>query len=615
MAPIHDQKVHSIMTFSSPLKMNSCVCRCCDDGLLNYYLPIFRKGLFLQDSFFEYVRQVFDDTIRDILRRWNETGFLGNTWNDTNFRLSENLSRYRRLRAQHQGEENQAVTVTSDSTGHKIVMDVHDFMDGEVKVKVVGETEVVVEARTKTNNGEFSRSCQSFRRRFSLPDLTEIESITSVISSDGILTVTVPKMETQRKVWSRIPIRITGVLSNKDTHTPGLNTQAVADKCLPAVPLKLQDKEKTCVLEDYQQQELRQGVINSQDYREGETTSEIFDTDIASNEIYSQTKGSQLSCEYLPCSREKTKSPSVYSQKSIVNDKETKDIHRSNTTDAPTKNSLKSLFIKSPERETISACSDSHFPRCSSLSIPTRGLFFKDPVFADSRQDFRDAVRDVVSKWGDGSSATDDMTCYRSLRARNMRDDNQAVRSSENEFNYKFVLDVHDFANGGEISAKFLDERELVVEGRVEKVKGDPKSVKQFLRHFFLPGGVQIEAIMAIMSLDGVLTITVPKKISQPHLKEIVVHKNIEKDENPESQNESPNQEVKIGAEKGAREASPTLSIESVDSCDGSLDGRLWSFSSPIIQSPDPEEFSAPQSPPYSVNIRHVIPSDGVLCY
>lgn len=73
-------------------------------------------------------------------------------------------------------------------------MDVHDFLDGEVKVKAEGE-EVVVEGRLeRREKGGSSVSSHSFTRRFSLPPFTDMAAITSVMSSDGILTITAPKM-------------------------------------------------------------------------------------------------------------------------------------------------------------------------------------------------------------------------------------------------------------------------------------------------------------------------------------------------------------------------------------------------------------------------------------
>lgn len=74
------------------------------------------------------------------------------------------------------------------------MVDVHDFMEGELKLKVVGERTVMVEGSTEANNGKFSLSKQSFRRKFSLPQSINMDAISAVISSDGILTISAPKL-------------------------------------------------------------------------------------------------------------------------------------------------------------------------------------------------------------------------------------------------------------------------------------------------------------------------------------------------------------------------------------------------------------------------------------
>lgn len=68
----------------------------------------------------------------------------------------------------------------------QIVLDMHDFVDGDVKVKLMGEKELLVEALS-------AGSSRTFRRSFSLPESTDMTSITSVMSSDGILTITATK--------------------------------------------------------------------------------------------------------------------------------------------------------------------------------------------------------------------------------------------------------------------------------------------------------------------------------------------------------------------------------------------------------------------------------------
>ena len=77
----------------------------------------------------------------------------------------------------------------------QMVVDVHDFTGGDVKVKVVDEKELVVEGRVeKTGDRGSSVSIHTFRRRFALPSQTDVNAISSAISSDGILTITAPKL-------------------------------------------------------------------------------------------------------------------------------------------------------------------------------------------------------------------------------------------------------------------------------------------------------------------------------------------------------------------------------------------------------------------------------------
>lgn len=76
--------------------------------------------------------------------------------------------------------------------------------------------------------------------------------------------------------------------------------------------------------------------------------------------------------------------------------------------------------------------------RRSALPITKRGQFFNDSYFEDTWKYYQDAVRDVLEKWDDNSAAaTDDMTCYRRLRSRDMRDENQAITSAEDSSSYK----------------------------------------------------------------------------------------------------------------------------------------------------------------------------------
>lgn len=76
--------------------------------------------------------------------------------------------------------------------------------------------------------------------------------------------------------------------------------------------------------------------------------------------------------------------------------------------------------------------------RRATLPIARRGQFFNDSYFEDTWKNYQDAVRGILSKWDeDSATATDDMTCYRRLRSRDMRDENQAITSTEDSSSYK----------------------------------------------------------------------------------------------------------------------------------------------------------------------------------
>lgn len=101
------------------------------------------------------------------------------------------------------------------------------------------------------------------------------------------------------------------------------------------------------------------------------------------------------------------------------------------------KSSLISQSKNSEDKQTAAQSSNISSFRSTLFPVTTRGLFFSDSFFKDAWKDFQDAVRDVVSKWGDRSSAADDMTCYRTLRTRDIKEEYQAAKTSEDELNFK----------------------------------------------------------------------------------------------------------------------------------------------------------------------------------
>ncbi|KAK4300944.1 hypothetical protein Pmani_026885 [Petrolisthes manimaculis] len=427
MAPITDERVQFPKIFNSSARKNKKY-----TDLMTFSLPISHRGLFLQDSIFEYAYAAFDEAVRRILERWGERISVDEVKGNTKLRLSSNLSRYRQMRPHNMKEKDQAVVLTADTNNNRIVMDVYGLMNKELKVKVVGEQQVMVEGRLETN-GDFPLSSSNFRRRFSLPQNTNMESISSVISLDGILTIIAPKTA-DLKMQSRetlIPIKLVGE----------------CDSCVPR---------PSPFLDGYWTSGLRASNLQA--------------------------------------------------------------IH-----------TLKS-FIRSKMQQREADTFTEKIMKCPIFPIPTLGAFFSDPFFKESWEAFQEAVREVLLRWGDLTTTNNNpLTRYRTLRATHLREDNQAMWSSEDDHNYKVVLDVQDFIDGGEICVQFINPREIVIKGHVGNNTTNSNAEK-FLCHFVFPGEVDMDGASSVMSADGVLTVTAPKKTTHSLVREIVLPVTLDQD-------------------------------------------------------------------------------------
>ncbi|XP_042889977.1 uncharacterized protein LOC122264934 [Penaeus japonicus] len=367
-------------------------------GSWDTFVPITRRGGFFQDSFFSGNHRDFDASIRKVLNGWNDTDFeLADLWDDDDFHRSDRLGRYRQLRSRNLWNDNQAVTVTSDKVSYKIVLDMHDFMDGDEVVG--GQKEVLVEGRS-------AMSSSTFRRSFPLPEFTDVKSITSVMSSDGILTITASKMENEKQQETTvIPVCVKEAQTASAVHSSTSSTTSVVPE------------------------------------------------DTISAQEMSQT----VQKEERKCTRR-------YQENSNEN--------------------------KSTQRTNI--------------NIPIKS--------------------EVLKKWNDSElrltddvSHSDILSRYRQLRSRDMREENQAFSVSSGSDSLKIVLDVHDFMHG-DVKVKVVDERELVVEGRVEKKEegGSSVSSQSFRRRFSLPHRTDMACITSVISSDGILIINAPKMVGEP---------------------------------------------------------------------------------------------------
>lgn len=74
----------------------------------------------------------------------------------------------------------------------QIVVDVEAFMASGVRFDVVYENELIIESCAENGEGN-SASRKGFYRRFLFPSLVSVDTVRSVLSRDGILTITVAK--------------------------------------------------------------------------------------------------------------------------------------------------------------------------------------------------------------------------------------------------------------------------------------------------------------------------------------------------------------------------------------------------------------------------------------
>ncbi|XP_047474764.1 uncharacterized protein LOC125029065 [Penaeus chinensis] len=537
-----EQRNSSVSTKSSHIEEGSKIGSC---GSWDTFLPITRRGNFFHDSFFSDIHQDFNSAIREVLERWNDTDLkLRDRWDGTDY-----LDRYRQLRSRDLKEENQAVTVTSGNSTYKIVLDVQDFMGGDVKVKVVDERELLVEGRVeKKEEGSLSLSSYSFRRRFTLPQHTDMTAITSVMSSDGILTITAPAKNGKVQQTKTIPVTVEGkqAVSQEKTSSSSTKTSVTNES-------NKEKKEECECLHCSERQTSEEKTSQKQNELKipikiiGSVTNESEKVRSSSAHTYenSQENNSQNQVQ----EEKQRKAETITSKESSVG---------TSTHLNSGRQFAEKRECESQEKSSLMETATCHESGSKFVPIRRRGLFFSDSVFQDTRNDFHKAIKEVLKNWGEESSIFDDLTCYRNLRSRDLREENQAVTSLEDESYHKFVIDVHDFMNGGEISVKAVNDRELVVEGHLEKKEDGSRSSKQFLRRFVVPGDIQLEAVTSAMSSDGVLTISAPKKKPTIAIKEVKVPMSIEE---KGSKNHTEIEDKIINSEGGSHEASSAFSI------------------------------------------------------
>ena len=101
-------------------------------------------------------------------------------------------------------------TISSDKDKFQIALDVQQFSPEEISVKVA-ENMVTIEGKHEERKDEHGYISRQFTRKYNLPKDCDLDAIKSSLSSDGVLTIQAPKLNSiENKNQRSIPIEHTG---------------------------------------------------------------------------------------------------------------------------------------------------------------------------------------------------------------------------------------------------------------------------------------------------------------------------------------------------------------------------------------------------------------------
>lgn len=101
-------------------------------------------------------------------------------------------------------------TVRVDKDKFQVNLDVQQFAPEEITVKATGENLITVEGKHEEKQDEHGFISRHFVRKYVLPKGHDINQVQSSLSSDGVLTITAPKVNQDAIEQRSIPVIQTG---------------------------------------------------------------------------------------------------------------------------------------------------------------------------------------------------------------------------------------------------------------------------------------------------------------------------------------------------------------------------------------------------------------------
>ncbi|XP_018567916.1 alpha-crystallin B chain [Anoplophora glabripennis] len=89
-------------------------------------------------------------------------------------------------------------------------LDVQQFKPEEISVKVTGDNTITIEGKHEEKEDEHGQIYRHFIRRYVLPKNCDTSKVESKLSSDGVLSITAPRVQDKHVKHKSIPVTQTG---------------------------------------------------------------------------------------------------------------------------------------------------------------------------------------------------------------------------------------------------------------------------------------------------------------------------------------------------------------------------------------------------------------------
>ena len=140
------------------------------------------------------------------------------------------LNNYYRPWAELLRSSDKGSVVQSDKDKFQCTLDVQQFKPEEIEVKVV-DNFVVISGKHEEKRDEHGWVSREFTRRYMIPEQCNLEKVESKLSSDGVLTIMVPRKEEQKsKNEKSVKIELTGAPAIKQKSEEKTESKDKKDK-------------------------------------------------------------------------------------------------------------------------------------------------------------------------------------------------------------------------------------------------------------------------------------------------------------------------------------------------------------------------------------------------